>query len=1467
MLVLLLLLSLVARVTADANQDDLISWDLDVDPRTDVVNVMPAHTTAKIMFNPALRLRYTISFESDVQVELTVIRDDFRTTALYSRTELRPFARNHTIEFEGVGIVWVTIFSPLRPASITVTSTPVLDTCFNGREGDMEGQEPLAPNMLEFINGRHMACFSVCNSVGVRFDAFLTGGVYAIDIQRHFSTDRNVEVRVTHGFVYVIPGVLTPTVPRMVSNFEVPFLARTPYSFQVFVNISDAGAESEEVCVVLDESCPPEYVMESHNGILACALDYCDLLDELLYLAPSSRKTVQVCDHHTLRIPLMWNDPDRDDLLVELYGTGPHAIFEADVEIEQTSSTGDPRVSNAIRWSPGATVFFDDIPNLDDPYTLTFLRITPTNSTAPWGKLFVSIVSMEFPHEYAMQSEVACSPTGCYRQPPTLGLMTICEDMFIRGTPTSDMECATDGPPALALHAGRVVSTAPELSSYPYLQNTFDGTAVFRNYTSSAARDVRLDVVRAECAYALLEVMDESLTVIADRNITPADPPEIPGAVLFSAAAETTYVIKVTAMSEAGCAMKLQAADASIVHQYTTTGSALDLTIGEPAELEVNQATSVVWISTLIRGDISYFLQFTSCELVLNVTFYTMGGGVLAPLADTSARAASYLVSCNTLRSLAFPHLPATPGVEVYIRVTIQKESAPHVFHLIMAVRIQAQTPYLPLTQTPLAVVLPVQTKYLSTVVDIMDDRMSTVCVQKLYNSSATTITARLLTVTEYADGPDPTIPSLSEILSPLVNNDTFSGRLWCLQVTSNWRFVYRKQSREIVADSRVSLYITDNDITSNKVLVVTASAPGDASFQYGFPCVNTYPDASFLPAAAATVEPAAFDTTHTITICPGSSFLTEVDVSGEHIMIQTSQLGAMQQPLNFSMRNMATGAIVTAMLRPSPTPVLYLTNLTPGPHYFTVRNTGTDVTHVVIGLYPVCPEEQFGTPGACVEATQCEMGEYEVVTLTFTSDRVCAPVTSCLEGQYIQVAATYSSDIVCADYTPCNGGMFEAIAGGPAADRVCSVPRFCLPEDDLFEVQAPTQTSDRVCGLITPCQPSEYEQRAPTATSNRVCNPVSTCIDGPEAELRPPTPTSDRVCACQNEHHHDYKYQVMQLTIDEPHTHRTYCKGHTPMFNASVIAGTRYRLSIVLETAATVAAVVTKPVNSSNNDSAEDSAQFLAVFVGLSTTRLEGDIYPDLTGNITISVEATGVSSQITFDIALHARSFCIGGHGEAPDGSCVPCAPGYYAGNERHISCTQCGPGTYSTQGAVQCELCSLGKFSRYQAAECTSCSEGTYQDLRGARECHACPEGYTSREPYITCHSVVEDISSSSVSTAASITPSTTHGGSTTHSQSGHTSTTQHLSTTHTTTHNRFNVTTHTPTTTTTRAPETEASLDEDSSMSPGNVAAVVMGSIAAVLLLGAVTYAVIHQIVRKRSLYQRVSLDSPEKIVNL
>jgi hypothetical protein len=177
----------------------------------------------------------------------------------------------------------------------------------------------------------------------------------------------------------------------------------------------------------------------------------------------------------------------------------------------------------------------------------------------------------------------------------------------------------------------------------------------------------------------------------------------------------------------------------------------------------------------------------------------------------------------------------------------------------------------------------------------------------------------------------------------------------------------------------------------------------------------------------------------------------------------------------------------------------------------------------------PLGPEE----PRVCTQLSQAcsnyhDPPKWQEYAATSTSDVVCQPVTVC-DGttKYESQAPTDTSDRVCGNdvggaceqSTDDDGwisGQYMSSAATPTSNRICTGISNCPA--DKYQSVAPTATTDRECGHTQPsaCDAlTEYESRAPTSLLNRECTALITCQLGVTYEPSPPADiyTAQRVC------------------------------------------------------------------------------------------------------------------------------------------------------------------------------------------------------------------------------------------------------------------------------------------------------------------------------------------------------------------
>jgi len=205
----------------------------------------------------------------------------------------------------------------------------------------------------------------------------------------------------------------------------------------------------------------------------------------------------------------------------------------------------------------------------------------------------------------------------------------------------------------------------------------------------------------------------------------------------------------------------------------------------------------------------------------------------------------------------------------------------------------------------------------------------------------------------------------------------------------------------------------------------------------------------------------------------------------------------------------------------------------------------GTDGSYRPIGDVPQAVSENtasikelLATVAELKEAlrdvsTRCGNGQYELMPLTATSDRVCRSVTVCPSGQYEIVAPTATSDRKCDRHATCAPGTYEAEHPTPVSNRVCRAWTTC--GEDEYELAAPTPYEDRVCRAVVPCDADAYEAQAATPTSAAICIDYTVCDPATQLEAEAPTASSDRVCAAKNVECTADEYEVSPPTATRP--------------------------------------------------------------------------------------------------------------------------------------------------------------------------------------------------------------------------------------------------------------------------------------------------------------------------------------------
>eukprot|EP00041_Stephanoeca_diplocostata_P002277 m.25151 g.25151 ORF g.25151 m.25151 type:complete len:4654 (-) comp13142_c0_seq1:95-14056(-) len=166
------------------------------------------------------------------------------------------------------------------------------------------------------------------------------------------------------------------------------------------------------------------------------------------------------------------------------------------------------------------------------------------------------------------------------------------------------------------------------------------------------------------------------------------------------------------------------------------------------------------------------------------------------------------------------------------------------------------------------------------------------------------------------------------------------------------------------------------------------------------------------------------------------------------------------------------------------------------------------------------CPYGQFelssctaGANRVCQAYQSCGAGLYEDVAPTPTTDRSCGLISFCAELYYQVAPPTYSTDRECGIWRNCTDRGLECLKPPLAVGQpVRGVSEGCGDDPaDEFEVAGPTQTTDRVCQVITLCDLrldeengtiAEYEIQVPTWNSDRRCGACEAVCDRRPADV-----------------------------------------------------------------------------------------------------------------------------------------------------------------------------------------------------------------------------------------------------------------------------------------------------------------------------------------------------------------------------
>ena len=188
--------------------------------------------------------------------------------------------------------------------------------------------------------------------------------------------------------------------------------------------------------------------------------------------------------------------------------------------------------------------------------------------------------------------------------------------------------------------------------------------------------------------------------------------------------------------------------------------------------------------------------------------------------------------------------------------------------------------------------------------------------------------------------------------------------------------------------------------------------------------------------------------------------------------------------------------------------------------------------------------------------ARACCNGEYERLAPTTSSDRICAALTICPSSTWECGAPTATENRQCCNVTDCCAiGRIEVTAATGFADTVCEDVRVCDTATE-YEViplaDEPCPGTNRVCSPLRACGLGDpqvygdagtwetYESQAPTESSDRGCSMVSRCLSAGCATFTPPfvasphTTTADRACECLQDCA-DGTFQVTPLRMLSP--------------------------------------------------------------------------------------------------------------------------------------------------------------------------------------------------------------------------------------------------------------------------------------------------------------------------------------------
>lgn len=178
-----------------------------------------------------------------------------------------------------------------------------------------------------------------------------------------------------------------------------------------------------------------------------------------------------------------------------------------------------------------------------------------------------------------------------------------------------------------------------------------------------------------------------------------------------------------------------------------------------------------------------------------------------------------------------------------------------------------------------------------------------------------------------------------------------------------------------------------------------------------------------------------------------------------------------------------------------------------------------------------VCASGYWMSGSACVPWSTCGSQQYETSAPSATEDRGCASCdskcngcdgptasdcTACASGYYANAGTSGE----CTAWSECGATQYQTSAPSTTEDRGCgdchaSCTEGCTgPNDTDCTACSPSHWENEVgsCVALTTCEEDEYESEEPTPTSDRTCMQVTTC-GGDEYEVVDATATSDRQC------------------------------------------------------------------------------------------------------------------------------------------------------------------------------------------------------------------------------------------------------------------------------------------------------------------------------------------------------------------